>query len=84
MAELVNSLSGPQRAGRVVIDKTGLDGAYNFTVPIPYQPLPQQLQDMSDTVSTYEGLKQLGLQMVKSTGVIDNIIVDHVEKPVEN
>ncbi len=84
MAELVNSLSGPQRAGRVVIDKTGLDGAYNFTVPIPYGPLPQQIQDMSDGPSFYDGLKSLGLQMVKSTGVIDNIVVDHVERPAEN
>ena len=84
MAELVNSLSGPNRAGRVVIDKTGLPGAYNFTVPIPYAPLPQQLQDMSDAPSMFEGLKALGLQMVKSTGVIDRIIVDHVERPAEN
>jgi uncharacterized protein (TIGR03435 family) len=84
MAELVNSLSGPNRAGRVVIDKTGLSGAYNFTVPIPYAPLPQQIQDMSDAPSTYEGLKQLGLQLVKSMGVTDTIIVDHVEPPPEN
>ena len=84
MAELVNSLSGPNRAGRVVIDKTGLNGAYNFTVPIPYAPLPQQIQDMSDAPSFYDGLKSLGLQMVKSTGVIDQIVVDHVERPAEN
>jgi uncharacterized protein (TIGR03435 family) len=84
MAELVNSLSGPNRAGRIVIDKTGLNGAYNFTVPIPYAPLPQQIQDMSDAPSTYEGLKQLGLQMVKGMGVTDTIIVDHVERPPEN
>jgi uncharacterized protein (TIGR03435 family) len=67
-----------------VIDKTGLNGAYNFTVPIPYEPIPQQYMDMSDTPSTYEGLKQLGLQLVKSMGVTDTIIVDHVEKPAEN
>ncbi len=84
MAELVNSLSGPNRAGRVVIDKTGLDGAYNFTVPIPYGPLPQQIMDMSDAPSFYDGLKNLGLQMVKSTGVTDTIVVDHVERPAEN
>jgi uncharacterized protein (TIGR03435 family) len=84
MAELVNSLSGPNRAGRIVVDKTGLNGAYNFTVPIPYAPIPQQYMDMADTPSTYEGLKQLGLQMVKSMGVTDTIVVDHVERPAEN
>jgi uncharacterized protein (TIGR03435 family) len=46
--------------------------------------LPQQIQDMSDAPSTYEGLKQLGLQLVKSMGVTDTIIVDHVEPPPEN
>lgn len=84
MAELVNSLSGPQRAGRIVIDKTGLNGAYNFAVPIPYAPIPQQYMDMSDGPSFYDGLKKLGLQMVKSMGVTDTIVVDHVERPVEN
>jgi len=84
MAELVNSLSGPNRAGRVVIDKTGLNGAYNFTVPIPYAPLPPQIQEMSDAPSTYAGLKKLGLEMVKSMGVTDIIVVDHVERPAVN
>jgi uncharacterized protein (TIGR03435 family) len=84
MAELVNSLSGPERAGRIVIDKTELSGAYNFTVPIPYGPLPQQIMDMSDAPSVYEGLKALGLQMVPSKGIVDDIVVDHVERPPEN
>jgi uncharacterized protein (TIGR03435 family) len=84
IADLVNSLSGPDRAGRVVVDKTGLNGAYNFTVPIPYSPLPQQIMEMSDGPSFNDGLKSLGLQMVKSTGVIDQVVVDELERPTEN
>ena len=48
MTDLAHSISGSQRAGRVVFDKTGLTGAYNFTVPIPYAPLPAQLQQIGE------------------------------------
>jgi len=54
---------GENRAGRIVIDKTGLTGNYNFTVPIPYTQLPEQLKQMADdsgVPSMFEGLKQVG------------------------
>jgi uncharacterized protein (TIGR03435 family) len=87
MAELVNSLSGPDRAGRVVIDKTGLTGAYDFTVPIPYRPLPEQFRQIAEdsgVPTMFEGLKQLGLQLVQAKGPIDGIVVDHIERPPDN
>jgi len=87
MAELVNSLSGPDRAGRVVIDKTGLTGAYDFTVPIPYRPLPEQFKQIAEdsgVPTMFEGLKQLGLQLVQAKGPINGIVVDHIERPPEN
>jgi uncharacterized protein (TIGR03435 family) len=87
MADLVNSISGANRAGRVVIDKTELKGTYNFSVPIPYAPLPAQLQQMGEdqgVPSIFDGLKQLGLQLVPGKGPIDGIVVDHMEKPAEN
>ena len=87
MAELVNSLSGPNRAGRVVIDKTGLTGAYDFTLPIPYRPLPEQFRQMAEdsgVPSFLEGIKQLGLALVPDKGPIDGIVIDHIEKPETN
>jgi uncharacterized protein (TIGR03435 family) len=87
MAELVNSMSGPDRAGRVVIDKTGLTGAYDFTVPIPYRPLPEQFRQIAEdsgVPTMFEGLKQLGLQLVQAKGPIDGIVVDHIERPPDN
>jgi len=79
MADLVNSISGENRAGRIVIDKTGLTGNYNFTVPIPYTQLPEQLKQMADdsgVPSMFEGLKQVGLQLVSAKAQIDGIVVD--------
>lgn len=87
IAELVNSLSGPDRAGRMVIDKTGLTGAYDFTVPIPYRPLPEQFQQIAEdsgVPTMFEGLKQLGLQLVQAKGPINGIVVDHIERPPDN
>jgi uncharacterized protein (TIGR03435 family) len=85
--ELVNSISGPDRAGKVVIDKTGLTGAYDFTVPIPYRPLPAQFQQMAEdsgVPSFLSGLKQLGLQLEAGKGQIQGIVIDHIEKPETN
>jgi uncharacterized protein (TIGR03435 family) len=85
--ELVNSLSGPDRAGKVVIDKTGLTGAYDFTVPIPYRPLPAQFQQIAEdsgVPSFLGGIKQLGLQLVAGKGQIQGIVIDSIEKPETN
>jgi uncharacterized protein (TIGR03435 family) len=87
MAELVNSLSGTDRAGKVVIDKTGLTGAYDFVVPIPYRPLPEQFRQMAEdsgVPSFLSGLKQLGLQLESGKGQIQGVVIDHIEKPETN
>lgn len=87
MAELVNSLSGPNRAGRVVIDKTGLTGSYDFVIPIPYAPLPEQFRQMAEdsgVPSFLDGLKQLGLQLVSAKEPIMGIVIDHIERPETN
>lgn len=87
MADLVNSMSGPDRAGRVVIDKTGLTGAYDFTVPIPYRPLPEQFKEIAEdsgVPTMFDGLKQLGLQLVQAKEPIQGIVVDHIERPPDN
>jgi uncharacterized protein (TIGR03435 family) len=87
MADLVNSMSGPDRAGRVVTDKTGLTGAYDFTVPIPYRPLPEQFKEIAEdsgVPTMFDGLKQLGLQLVQAKEPIQGIVVDHIERPPDN
>jgi uncharacterized protein (TIGR03435 family) len=90
MADLVNLLSQGDRTGtgRVVIDKTGLTGTYDFSVPVfaggllPDQ-LPQALED-AGVVSVFEGMKQLGLQLVPAKDPVRGIVVDHIERPPEN
>ena len=89
MADLATVLSGPDRAGRIVVDKTGLTGTYDFTLPIVVRPLPEQLMQAAEDagvvpMSPVEAVKQLGLQLVPSTGPIRGIVVDHIERPETN
>jgi uncharacterized protein (TIGR03435 family) len=87
MADLVNILSGPQRAGRVVIDKTGLTGTYDFALGAPPLSLPTFLQQAADDAGVptlQESLKQVGLALVPSKGPVDEIVIDHIERPDTN
>jgi uncharacterized protein (TIGR03435 family) len=87
MADLAGLLNRPDLVDRAVINKTGLTGTYDFTLPIPARRLPDQLQQAAEdagAVSVFEGVKQLGLQLVPSTGPIRGMVVDHIERPPEN
>jgi uncharacterized protein (TIGR03435 family) len=75
---------------RPVIDKTGLTGAYNFSLDFSYQRL--------SAASTADGVasepsspdiftalqQQLGLKLEPARGKVSQFILDHVERPSEN
>jgi uncharacterized protein (TIGR03435 family) len=67
--------------GRVVVNKTGLEGGYDFT--LDYAP---DGADASDTRSSiFTALEeQLGLKLEPARGPVDVIVVDHVERPTTN
>jgi uncharacterized protein (TIGR03435 family) len=76
--------------GRPVIDKTGLDKSYDFTLSfLPELPpnvskenLPPNLLDRP---SLFDALKeQLGLKLQAEKGPVEYYVIDHVEKPSEN
>jgi uncharacterized protein (TIGR03435 family) len=71
---------------RPVIDKTGLDKWYDFTLSflpdIPKEDLPPNLLDRP---SLFDALKeQLGLKLQAEKGPVEYYVIDHVEKPSEN
>jgi uncharacterized protein (TIGR03435 family) len=73
-------------AGRVIVDKTGLPGEYDFTLEFRYEtgaPLP--LDDVS-APSLFDALQQqLGLKLLDSKTPFDILVIDHAEKvPTEN
>ncbi|MGH9598314.1 MAG: TIGR03435 family protein [Terracidiphilus sp.] len=68
--------------GRIVVDKTGLTGKYDFTL----KWTPDDQQESADSgPSIFAALEeQLGLKLVPAKGPVDTIVVDRIEKPSPN
>jgi uncharacterized protein (TIGR03435 family) len=93
IANLVHLLS--QQLGRIVVDKTGLTGKYDFTLQwtpdesqgppggppgIDYAPPPD-----SSGPSIFTAIQeQLGLKLESEKGPVEILAIDHAEKPSAN
>ena len=78
MPRLARFLAGPNvRLGRPVIDKTGLDGVFDFSLEWTTDP---------DGPSIFTALQeQLGLKLEAKKGPVEVLVVDHAEKvPTDN
>jgi uncharacterized protein (TIGR03435 family) len=76
---------------RTVVDETGLNGLYNFTVKMPEdwrQNPPAKSEGPTPDSPTSgrfgEVVKPLGLQLIAGMAPVEYLIVDHVEWPSEN
>lgn len=77
MISLVVNISGA--VGRVVIDKTGLTGNYDFDLTWA----PNDEPDSGPSIFT--ALQdQLGLKLEPAKAPVDVIVIDHLERPSEN
>jgi uncharacterized protein (TIGR03435 family) len=79
-----------QSDGRPVINKTGLDKSYDFTLTFapelppnaPRENLPPEIQNLP---SIFDALKeQLGLRLEPQKGPIEYYVIDHVDRPSPN
>jgi uncharacterized protein (TIGR03435 family) len=67
--------------GRVVIDKTGLAGNYEFTLRYTTELNPTD----DDRPSVFTALReQLGLTLVPDRAPLRVLVVDHIERPTPN
>ena len=85
MRGLAVFLAGPNvKLGRPVVDKTGLDGVFDFN--LDWTPEGVATADSDATPSIFVALQeQLGLKLEAQKSPVEVLIVDHVEKvPVEN
>ncbi|MEO6802147.1 MAG: TIGR03435 family protein [Granulicella sp.] len=78
-------LSGP--AGRPVVDRTGLTGKYDMHLemgqPGLEQPAPNVLGDTGASVFSAVQ-EQLGLKLESQKGQVENLVIDHIERPSPN
>lgn len=79
-----------QADGRPVIDRTGLDKNYDFTLmfmpELPPDVSKENLPpDVQDRPSLFDALKQqLGLKLQPQKGPVEYYVIDHLDKPSEN
>lgn len=77
MPQLAASLSG--YLARPVVDRTGLNGTYDFKYPY------SEADTERDIVSCiFTSLKGLGLSLKAAKGPVERVVIDHVERPTEN
>ena len=84
MESLANEIGNTFFVDRPVIDRTGLNGTYDFkieaTPEFRYNKDPQP-----EDVSVFSAIReQLGLKLDPQKANIEVLVVDHVEKPPEN
>jgi bla regulator protein blaR1 len=71
-------VTGP--AGRMVVDQTGLNGAFDFT--LQWTP---ELAASAEAPSFFNAIReQLGLQLAPSKAPVEVIVIDHIEQPSAN
>lgn len=78
MAMLAANLGN--QLGRIVVDKTGLAGAWDFQGTWEIEPAPDSVAP-----SIFTGVReQLGLRLVPQKGPVNMLVIDHAERPSEN
>lgn len=80
MPELAERLSHLAGVERPVVDRTGLAGAYDFSLPaIPHLPEDGEATWLFPALE-----KELGLALTPTRAAIEILAIDHVEKPTAN
>jgi len=91
LSQLANLLSA--RVERPVEDRTGLEGLYAFDLRWIAEPTPSAPSTTLPSAATPDNLptsvftalqEQLGLKLEPSKGVVDLLVIDHVERPMPN
>jgi uncharacterized protein (TIGR03435 family) len=72
------------RMDRPVVNHTGLNGGFNFTLHWAPDNL-RDADDEADDVSIYTAVgEQLGLRLRTAKAPVEVLVIDHVERPSEN
>lgn len=86
MALLATLLTNRNLGGRPILDHTGLPGMYDFVVPWgAWTGGTAAADDKADPGPTLNSaVESLGLKLVPVKGQVENLVVDHIDRPSEN
>ena len=93
MARLAQTLtqSLSRDLGRIVIDKTGLEGAYDLALQWTPEDRSAATTNTANDNTSAQGAsiftalqEQLGLKLESTKGPVEILVIDHVEQPSEN
>jgi uncharacterized protein (TIGR03435 family) len=93
MARLAQTLtqSSSRELGRIVIDKTGMEGAYDLALQWMPDDRSAAMTNASNENSAAAGpsiftalQEQLGLKLESTKGPVESLVIDHIEQPSEN
>ena len=83
LSSLADSLSG--QVQRIVVDKTGLPGKYNFQLSWAPDDAGPPSSDSATPPDMFTALQeQLGLKLQPGKAEIETFVIDHAELPSEN
>jgi uncharacterized protein (TIGR03435 family) len=68
-------------AGRVVLDRTGLEGPYSFDLTFEVQPLSTSPNDGLGAAIFTAVEEQLGLKLEAAREPVNVLVIDHAERP---
>jgi len=81
------NLSPYKGLDRPVLDRTQLAGTFDFTVEWSQQtsaPAAGSPAELPGPTIQQAIQGQLGLKLVSATGVVERLVIDHVEEPTPN
>jgi uncharacterized protein (TIGR03435 family) len=90
MSDLEQFLSGIPSIDRPVLDRTGLDGRFDFTLTLFDSQLDANPAAVKGAVANggpilfMNALERIGLKLEAQKIAIDNLVIEHAEKPSEN
>lgn len=89
MAALVEHIAGPAGANleRPVVDRTGLDGRFDYEVRFSGVSGPLSVSPASEPLGPdfFTALREeLGLKLEPVTAPVDVLVIDSVQQPTEN
>lgn len=77
-------IHSPFLGSREIVDRTGLTGAYDFTLTYS-QPTNPEDTGAGDLPSLFTAVQQqLGLRLDPTRAPVEFILIDHIERPSEN